>query len=89
MTDNVHAIHGSLIASERRKEFLNDVANVYDLYTKDNGFEPEAIVFVLGGIGQAVRVAYSTDGETQKGPTSMLALAQAAIMKRFIRGIEG
>ena len=87
MTDNnVHALNGADIASDRRREFLNDVASAFDAYTKDYETEPEAIVFVLGGITSPTRMAYSTTGTSQSGASSMLALASAAILKRVVLG---
>lgn len=83
---NITALYDAQIASERRKEFLNDVANSYDLYTKDFGEEPEAIVFVLGGITQSARVAFTTEGLTQRGSSSMLALAHVTLLKRIVEG---
>ena len=83
---NVHALNGADIASDRRREFLNDVASAFDAYTKDFETEPEAIVFVLGGIAQWTRAAYTTTGTSQSGATSMLALASATILKRVVMG---
>ena len=85
MTDtNVHVLNGGTLDSERRREFLNDVASAFDLYVKDFEIEPEAIVFVLGGITQPTRVAYATTGTSQSGATSMLTLASATILKRVV-----
>ena len=87
MTDtNVHVLSGATLDSDRRREFLNDVASAFDLYVKDFEHEPEALVFVFGGITDPVRVAYSTTGVSATGATSMLALASATIMKRIVNG---
>lgn len=84
----VVSLHGLEIEPERRKIFLAAVAQSYDIYQRNHGVEPEAIVYVLGGLKQTASVAWHLEGDSRGGPTSMLAFAQALIMKEIINPDE-
>lgn len=81
---NVAALPGVLMDSDRRAFFLNEVAGSYDRYMSDMGCEPEAFVMVFGGLTQTARVSWTTQGESEGGAVTMLAIAQATIMKQIV-----
>ena len=84
MTDtNVHVLNGGTLDSERRQEFLNNIAASFDLYVQRTGCEPDALVVVMGGVKQSVRSSWLFKGETEGAGTSMLALAHAVIGKEI------
>lgn len=84
MTDaptNVISIGGAPICNDRKAAFLDAVATSFDAYIKDFGAEPDAIVYVLGGIKQTARPGWSMYGESMDGATSMKAFAAMALMR--------
>lgn len=68
----------------RRLAFLGNLGRAYDAYVREHGTEPEALVVVLGGLKQAAEVQWFLEDETKGGATSMLALAQVAILGEIV-----
>lgn len=80
----VVAIHrGAPIRNDQKDHFTNHTGAAFDSYVLAHGYEPDAVVLVMGGLKQSARVAYSVRGDSQGGATSMLALAQAAIQREM------
>lgn len=75
MSENVVSIGKAAIASDRRAAFMAAVAQSFELYVAEYGFEPDAIVYTLCGLKQPSRIAWVIEGESQGGPTTILALA--------------
>ncbi len=76
---NIHALNSVNLTSDRRSEFLNNIAASFDLYVQMTGEEPDALVAVMGGIKQSSRSSWLCKGETEGATTSMLALAHCVI----------
>jgi hypothetical protein len=69
--------------SERKALFLEAAAHSFDLYVNDYGAEPDSIVYVYGGLKQTARVGWAVQGASEGGMTSMLAFAQAVIIREI------
>jgi hypothetical protein len=80
----VTALPGVQVESDRKALFVNDMAASFDRYVADFGCEPEAFVVVMGGLRQNARVSWTTQGDTEGGAVSMLAIAQATILKEIV-----
>ena len=82
MKENVVSISGAdvEINNPRRDRFMKAVVNSFDLYVRDNGHEPEAIVYVLCGLKQSSRIAWDVTGDSAGGATSIIALAAAHML---------
>lgn len=75
MSGEVVSIGKAAIVSDRRASFMAAVAQSFERYVSDHGFEPDAIVYTLCGLKQPSRIAWDIQNESQGGPTSILALA--------------
>lgn len=75
MSDNVVALGSNPITSERRRSFMEAVAQSYEAYIVEHGYEPEALVYVLAGTHQASHIAWHVEGQSQSGVVSVLSLA--------------
>lgn len=72
---NVVSLNGANIENDRRAAFLRAVAASFDKYVEDQGYEPDAIVYVLAGITQQSQIAWDINGESERGVGSVLSLA--------------
>lgn len=75
MSDNVVSLKGASISNARREAFLQAVGASFDIYVEHHGYEPDAIVYTLCGLKQALQMAWHICGESEGGATSVLALA--------------
>ena len=89
MSDNVHKLGAGPLDSRRRDAFIQAVAQSFDLYVEVNGYEPDAIVYVLAGVRQQSRIAWHIEGESQGGPTSILSIAAVHCMTEAGRSRQG
>lgn len=83
MSSVVVALPGVVQSSDRKAFFLNELAASFDRYVEDYGVEPDAFVAVMGGIKQTCRLSWTTQGESEGAPATMLALAYANVMKEL------
>lgn len=83
MSASVVGLRGEPIQSNRREQFLAQVAESFDLYVKDYGEEPECLVYVMGGITQTCRAAWFTSGISEAGAMTMKAASMAVLMKEL------
>lgn len=65
------------LGSIRRADFLQTIAESFDLYVERNGYEPDALAYVLTGIKQRSRVGWMMGGESEGAGTAVLSIAQA------------
>ncbi len=85
MGDNVVAIRENVSADSRRKAaFLDNVAASFDQYVADFECEPDSVVYVLGGLKQTARSGWINSGDSEGGPTTMLALAMSTLVKDIV-----
>lgn len=75
MSDNVISFSGAPIDSERREAFVQAVAASFDQYLTEYGYEPDAIVYVMCGLKQPSRISWDIRGDSERGATSILAVA--------------
>lgn len=75
MSDNVIALGGGPITSDRRTRFLETVAQAWELYVDTYGYEPDAIVYVLCGAHQASQIGWQVEGASETAMSSVLSLA--------------
>lgn len=75
MTDNVTSLRGGEIISDRKRSFLDGVAQAFDDYVASEGREPDALVHILCGVKQTSVVGWNIHGESDQGATSLLCLA--------------
>lgn len=61
----IHALHGSPIESDRRREFMDLVAASFDAYVHLYGQEPDGICFAMGGIRQSIAVNHLVQGDSR------------------------
>lgn len=76
---SVVSLHGGEIQNDRRTGFLDTIAGSFDRYVKENGFEPDAVVFTLCGITQPSQCGWDIRGGSVDGPTSVIAVAAVHI----------
>jgi hypothetical protein len=72
---NVVSLKGQEVENERRDAFMRAVALSYDVYVREHGQEPDAIVYVLNGLTKPSQIAWDIQGDSQGGPSSILSLA--------------
>jgi hypothetical protein len=70
---------GHAVDSSRRDDFAREVILRFGEYVEQFGSEPEAVVFVLGGVTQPIEVYYVTEGETDGKENAILAMASVAL----------
>ncbi len=75
MSENVVSLRGGEVSNDRRDRFVQAVAATFDKYVKDYGVEPDAMVYIMGGIKQRALIGWDINGESTEGTTSFLALA--------------
>lgn len=75
MSENVISIKGGDVVNERREAFSRAVLLSYDRYVTENGYEPDAIVYVLNGVTKASQIAWDVQGGSMGGVVSVLSLA--------------
>lgn len=78
--ENVVSLTGAKVDNDRRSRFVQCVAQSFDKYVADNGYEPEAIVYVLCGLKQSSRIAWDIHEGSAGGATSIIALAAVHMM---------
>lgn len=83
-TATVTSIRGAAVTNERRAHFLTHLAASFDAYVADIGEEPDALVIVMGGLKQTARPTWTVCGDSEGGPTTMLALAHVSLLKEVI-----
>jgi len=82
----VTALHGAEVRNDRRAHFVNHAAASFDAYLRDFGAEPDALVMVMGGLKQASRASWTVCGASEGGPTTMISLAMATLIKEAMNG---
>lgn len=82
---SVVPLFGQPVTNDRRAAFMAAAEASFDKYVEDCGTEPDAMVWVYGGIKQTARTGWLVSGDSEGGPTSMLALASAVLFKDCIR----
>jgi hypothetical protein len=80
VTDNVVSLKGGDVSNERREAFMRAVATSYELYVRDYGCEPDALVYILNGLTKPSLVAWDIQGESMGGATSILSFAAVHLM---------
>lgn len=88
MSADVVSLKGGPVTSQRREEFVQAVAASFDLYVESLGAEPDAIVYVMGGIKQTSRISWHMSGETEGGATTMLCVAAAHCQAHVSNGLK-
>ncbi len=73
--DTVVAFKGAALNSDRRADFLREVAAQFDKYAADYGEEPQALAFYLGGANQQPHMGWITGGESVGYGSAVLAMA--------------
>lgn len=86
---NVVRFGSADIRSDRRAAFLVAVAQTFDRYVSEFGFEPEAIVYLMNGLKQPSLVGWDIQGESQGGPASILSLGAVHLMAEAQAGRQG
>lgn len=81
---NVTPIRGGQVTSDRKAEFIRNVASGYDAYVEAHGEEPDALVHVLCGLKQTARCGWMIQGASQGGSTTILAFAHAMLMREIV-----
>lgn len=77
MTGEVVSLKGDRVESDRRRQFMEQIAASFDLYTETYETEPEAFIFTLSAIRGTSQVGWLMMGEAEGAGTTMLALAAA------------
>jgi hypothetical protein len=80
MSHNVVPLGKANIASDRREEFMRSVAQSFEKYVERNGQEPDAIVYVMGGILTPTQTGWDIGGASKGGGTTMLSLAAVHLL---------
>lgn len=80
MSDNVVAMGANPITNDRRRRFMEAVAQSYEVYIAEHGYEPEAMVYVLAGTHQASHIAWQVEGDSEGGVVSVLSIAAVHCM---------
>jgi hypothetical protein len=89
MSENVISIGKAAIQSERREQFLQAVAQTFERYVAEYGYEPDAIVYTMNGTHQASLIGWEIQGASQGGVVSVLALSGAHVMSEAQQGRQG
>jgi hypothetical protein len=76
---NVVSLHGQPVENDRRRQFAESATASFDAYVESFGVEPEAMVWVFGGLKQSARSGWLVTGDSEGGPTTMVALAAAVL----------
>jgi chorismate mutase len=66
--------------SIRREQFITQIAQAFDKYVDDNGYEPDAIVHVLTGVTQETMTGFMMAGASENSGLTCLALANMGIL---------
>lgn len=80
MTGNVVSLKGGDVSNERREAFMRAIATSYEIYVRDFGCEPDALVYVLNGLTKPSLVAWDIQGDSQGGAASVLSLAAVHLL---------
>lgn len=83
-TASITSLHGAAVTNERRAHFLTHTAASFDRYVEGLGYEPDALMIVMGGLKQTARPTWTVCGDSEGGPTTMLLLAAGAFTKEAI-----
>lgn len=86
MSGNVVSITGGEIENERRQAFIQAVAATFDIFVERCGVEPDAIVYVMGGVGQQSLIAWDTKGDSLKAVNHVLSHAAIHMMTEASSG---
>lgn len=89
MSENVVSIGKAAIVSERREAFLQAVAQTFERYVAEFGYEPDAIVYTLNGTHQASLIGWDIQGASQDGAVSILALSAVHVLAEAQKGRQG
>ena len=71
------------IVRDRKDQFISNVSQSFDSYVRKYGYEPDAIVSVLGGVKQSTEAFWAIRGDSEGGGTSVLALATAVLNREI------
>lgn len=80
MSDNVVSLKGGEVSNERREAFMRAIATSYDIYVRDFGCEPDALIYILNGITKPSLVAWDIQGDSTGGPASILSLGAVHLL---------
>lgn len=88
MNENVVSISGAPIESPRRAQFLQCIASTFDRYVDENGFEPDALCYIMCGLTQPSRMGWDITEGSAGGPQSIMALAAVHMMAEAQSGFD-
>lgn len=78
--DNVVTISDVVRLSTHKQQLLDIVATSFDNYVDDNGYEPDGIVYVLGGSRQDLRSGWLSTGDSEQWNRQFIASAHVQLM---------
>jgi len=81
---NVVSLKGADDGDVAREAFIAHTAQSYDLYVKDKGCTPDALVLTWCGIRQEAVTGWLVRGESEEAITTVQSLAAMGVLKSII-----
>lgn len=81
--ENVVSIGATRIESDRKALFLTQLSASYDNYADRHGVEPEAAMFVLGGVSRPQWLSWTVTGASEGMADAFMARALIIIHREL------
>lgn len=82
--NNVVALKGAEAGDVAREAFIAHAAQSYELYVKEKGYTPDALVLTWCGIRQEAVTGWLVRGESEEAVTTVQSLAAMGVLKSIM-----
>lgn len=82
----VVSLRGAAVEPDRKRAFLDAVGLSFDNYVADHGEEPDAVVYVYGGIKQTAQSGWLMQGGSEGAGNSVRSLAICTLLRDVVSG---